>query len=91
LPAQGNVISKLHNQNDLRIYQTTKKIGPSVADQSTYLCDIIETHLLNANNYGFLTNADATTALQEQCSNFLEIYGELGHLLPTEAKSTYFK
>jgi hypothetical protein len=90
-PAQRNAMREIRDRTDLVIHQTDKGLGPSVRERTKYMRDVLETHLLNADNYEYLTCADAKTALQEQRSNFLEIHGELGHLLPTEAETTYFE
>lgn len=56
---QCNVISELWTQKDLVIFQTDKILGPSVAHHSKYIQDVLETHLLNNNNYEFLPLAVA--------------------------------
>jgi hypothetical protein len=90
-PAQRNVISELRNRNDLIIYPTDKNLGPSVSDRSSYIRDVLETHLLNDENYEYLPLEVATRELQKQRSNFIQLHQDLGHQLPTEAEETYFK
>jgi hypothetical protein len=90
-PAQRNVIRELRTRKDLIVYPTDKNLGPSVAERPNYIRDVLQTHLLKAENYEFLTNDEAKKELRKQRSKFLEIYGEMGHRLPTEAEATYFK
>jgi hypothetical protein len=88
---QCNTISELCNRKDLVIYPTNKNLGPSVTECSNCIHDILETHLLNNNNYEFLTINIARLELKKQCSTFLKIYSTMEHTLPSEAKQTCFK
>jgi hypothetical protein len=91
LACAKNVISKLRNRKDLIVYLTDKNLGPSIADRPKYIRDVLETHLLNDENYEYLPSDKAKEELTRQQNNFLEIHSEFGHLLPTEAKQVYFK
>jgi hypothetical protein len=90
-PSQRNVIKELRNRPDLVIFQTDKNLGPSVAEREQYIRDVLNTHLLNDDNYEHLPQATAALALHRQRRRFLEIHKGLGHLLPSEAEQTYFE
>jgi hypothetical protein len=51
---QRNIISELWSHKDLIVYPKDKTLGPSFADCSKYIRDVLETHLLNDANYEFL-------------------------------------
>jgi hypothetical protein len=90
-PSQRNVIRELRHRTDLIIFQTDKNLGPSVAERQQYIRDLLEAHLLNDTNYEHLAPETAMHELGKQRRKFEEIYGTLGHLLPSEAEETYFK
>ena len=90
-PSQRNVIRELQDRTDLIIFQTDKNLGPSVSERQQYIRDVLETHLLNDENYEHLPPERATEELRKQRNSFNDIYGKLGHLLPSEAEQTYFK
>jgi hypothetical protein len=73
------------------MFQTNKNLGPSVSEQQKYIQDVLETHLLNDSKYEHLPPAKAKLELRKQKKQFLDIYGNLSHLLPSEAEQTYFK
>jgi hypothetical protein len=90
-PSQRNVVSELRNRTDLVIFQTDKNLGPSITERTKYIRDVLQTHLLNEENYEFLSHATARRELQKQRDKFLEIYSDMGHFLPSEAEEVYFK
>jgi hypothetical protein len=53
--------------------------------------DVLETHLLNDMNYGYLPPEVAKRELRTQRKNFEAIYAKLDHQLPLEAEQTYFE
>jgi hypothetical protein len=90
-PSQRNAIRELRNRQDLVTHQTDKALGPSVSERNKYIRDVLTTHLLNSENYEHLPPAKAKLELGKQKKQFLDIYGKLGHLLPSEAEQTYFQ
>jgi hypothetical protein len=90
-PSQRNVIGELQDRSDLVIHQSDKGLGPTVSERPKYIRDLLETHLLNEENYEFLSPEIAKTELKKQKEKFLEIHRDMGHTLPSEAEEVYFK
>jgi hypothetical protein len=62
-----------------------------VSERTQYIRDVLETHLLNSENYEYLSIERVREALRIQRDNFLKIHGTLGHLLHSDAEDTYFR
>ena len=81
----------MSKRHDLIVFPTDKNLGPSNAERTPYIRQVLTEHLLNETNYEFIREEQASIELAEQRERFLLIYGEWKHTLPSEAEETYFK
>jgi hypothetical protein len=89
-PSQRHVLKELARRSDLVVFPTDKNLGPSIANRTNYIRQVLTEHLLNSENYEFIPPNQVATALAAQRCTFLQIYGKYGHSVPSEAESVYF-
>ena len=88
---QRRCLGDLAQRQDLIVFPTDKKLGPSIAERRPYIRQILVEHLLNEDHYQCLPTETSETKLAAQRCRFLKIYSDWSHTLPSEAEETYFK
>jgi len=89
-PQQRRCLSELRSRRDLIVFPTDKNLGPSIADRTRYIKQVLAEHLGKTTRYEFLDPTQASHELTAQRAHFVALYSRFKGTLPTEAERTYF-